>query len=55
MGCVPGRLHPISRRFLDAWLDGDLATATFRRLFHLPNSDYLEAGQCLVILVGIAG
>lgn len=55
IGCVPSGLHPVSRQFLDSWLAGDLPTATFRRLFHLPNSDYLDTAQCLVSLMGIAG
>ena len=55
IACVPAELHPVSRQFMDSWLAGNLSTATFRRLFHLPNSDYLDAGQCLITLMGIAG
>lgn len=46
--CLPGRLHPVSRMFLEAWLAGDIGTPTFRRFFHMPNSDYLEVSKCLV-------
>ena len=46
--CLPERLHPVSRMFLDAWLAGTIATPTFRRFFHMPNSDYLKVGECLV-------
>jgi len=55
MTCVPPDLHPVSRQFLDSWLAGDLATATFRRLFHLPNSAYIDVAECLVTFMGIAG
>jgi len=40
-------LHPVSRNFLDYFLAGQLPLVLFRRYFHLPNSDYLAAGQCL--------
>lgn len=46
--CLPERLHPISRQFLDAWLDGEMTTASFLRWFHMPNSDYLDVAQCLL-------
>ena len=46
--CLPERLHPVSRMFLEHWLQGSLPTAEFLRLFHLPNSDYLPVAQCLL-------
>lgn len=46
--CLPERLHPISQRFLEAWLKGEMATADFLRWFHMPNSSYLEVAQCLL-------
>jgi hypothetical protein len=55
LGCIPGGLHPVSREFLDAWLAGHMSTENFRRFFHLPNSDYLEAAQCIVALIGVSG
>ncbi|MEE8435775.1 MAG: hypothetical protein V3S64_13405 [bacterium] len=46
--CLPQRLHPVSRRILEAWLAGKIETHIFRRFFHLPDSDYLPVGACLV-------
>jgi hypothetical protein len=46
--CLPERLHPVSRQFLDLWLSGELSTSEFIRWFHMPNSDYLETTQCLL-------
>lgn len=49
--CLPDQLHPVSRDFLDAWLAGDMSTAMFLRFFHLPNSDYLDVGRCILAAV----
>jgi len=49
--CLPERLHPVSRMFLELWLNGTLPTAEFLRVFHLPNSDYLPVAQCLLTAV----
>ena len=50
-GCVlPRRMHRASRVFLDHYIEGDLTVAEFRRLFSLPNSDYLGLGACLIAL-----
>ena len=50
-GCVlPRRMHRASRAFLDHYIEGDLTVAEFRRLFSLPNSDYLGLGACLIAL-----
>lgn len=46
--CLPKRLHPVSRRILEAWLAGLIPTPVFQRFFHLPNSDYLPVGECLI-------
>lgn len=46
--CLPERLHPVSRQFLELWLQGSIGTRTFRRFFHMPNSDYLPVGECLL-------
>jgi hypothetical protein len=51
LACLPERLHPVSRYFLDRWLDGTLTTPEFLRWFHMPNSDYLEVGRCLLTAV----
>ena len=51
LGCLPERLHPVSRYFLEQWLDGLLSTPEFLRWFHMPNSDYLEVGRCLLSAV----
>ena len=46
--CLPEKLHPVSRLFLDSWLRGDLSTAEFLRWFHMPNSDYISVAYCLL-------
>ena len=46
--CLPARLHPVSRRFLDAFLDGRITKRDFLWAFHLPNSDYLPVAECIV-------
>jgi len=51
--CLPERLHPVSRMFLETWLSGHMSTAEFLRWFHMPNSDYLSVAQC--ILAAVAG
>ena len=38
-------------QFLEAWLAGEMSTAQFLRWFHMPNSDYLEVAQCLLMAV----
>ena len=45
------RLHPVSRIFLDQYLDGVLAEHLFLRYFSLPNSSYIELAECLVTLL----
>lgn len=49
--CLPGRLHSFSRQVLDLYLEGHLPTSEFRRWFHMPNSDYLPASDCIAQLV----
>jgi len=49
--CLPPRLHSFSRNVLDSYIAGHLATAEFRRWFHMPNSDYLMIGDCIAQLV----
>ena len=46
--CLPARLHPVSRMFLESWLAGRISTPIFRRFFHLPDSTYLQVSECLV-------
>ena len=48
LGCLPERLHPVSARILAAFLDGRLTESDFRWGFHLPNSDYLSVGECIL-------
>ena len=50
--CLPVRLHPVSRRFLDAFLAGRITKQDFLWAFHLPNSDYLPVAQCIVRTLG---
>ena len=49
--CLPPALHGFSRRVLDLYLAGDMPTSEFRRWFHMPNSDYLPASDCIAQLV----
>jgi len=51
LACLPERLHPISRQFLEIWLSGNLPTSEFLRWFHMPNSDYLPVAQCILSAV----
>ena len=47
-GCaLPEKLHGASRSVLLHYVEGTLPIAEFRRLFSLPNSEYLELGACL--------
>ena len=48
--CLPDRLHPVSRIYLDNWLTGDLSTAEFLRWFHMPNSDYISVAKCILTI-----
>jgi|GEM_PF-3078213 len=49
--CLPAPLHPFSRAVLDLYLRGHLATSEFRRWFHMPNSSYLPASDCIAQMV----
>jgi hypothetical protein len=46
--CLPERIHPVSRQFLDAFLVGHISRAQFLRIFSLPNSDYLAVQDCII-------
>ena len=46
--CLPARLHPVSRMFLEAFLRGNITQQEFLWAFHLPNSDYLPVAECIV-------
>ncbi len=35
----PHRLHPVSQKFFERFVDGFMTTADFMRFFSLPNSD----------------
>ena len=53
IGCsFPERLHPVSRLFLEAYLEGRMPTTQFQRFFSLPNSDYIPLAECLVQVFG---
>ena len=50
--CVfPKRMQSTSRMVLAAYIDNEMSTAEFLRLFSLTNSRYLELGDCLVRLL----
>jgi hypothetical protein len=46
--CLPSHLHPVSAQILDLFLNGRLPLEEFRRLFSLPNSDYLPVTDCIL-------
>ena len=48
LACLPPKLHPVSMQILDMFLDGRLPLEEFRRLFSLPNSDYLTVTDCVL-------
>lgn len=49
--CLPGQLHPFSQLVLDYYLDNRIPTSEFRRLFHMPNSDYLPVSDCIAQVI----
>ncbi len=49
--CLPDRLHPVSAKILEAFLDGRLTEMDFRWGFHLPNSDYLTVSECILAVL----
>ncbi len=50
-GCgLPGRMHRVSRVFLDSYVRGDISAAEFRRRFSLPNSGLIEVGRSIAHL-----
>ncbi len=52
ISCLPERLHPVSRLFLEYWLEGAMTTSEFLRWFHMPKSAYLPVGKCIVAALG---
>ena len=52
--CLPERLQPMSRLFLDRWFGGAMPTMQFLRWFHMPNSNYLLVARCLLSVVARA-
>ncbi len=49
--CLPPHLHSFSRMVLDHYLSGRMNTSEFRRWFHMPNSSYLTASDCIARIV----
>ena len=48
LGCLPDQIHWFSQAILDYYLSGTITTGEFLRWFHMPNSDYLPASECIV-------
>lgn len=48
LACLPSHLHPVSAQILTLFLDGSLPIGEFRRLFSLPDSDYLPVTDCIL-------
>jgi hypothetical protein len=48
LACLPPHLHPVSAQILALFLSGDLPVEEFRRMFSLPNSDYLPVTDCIL-------
>lgn len=49
--CLPIPLHPFSLAVLELYLAGRMPTSEFRRWFHMPNSTYLSASDCIAQMV----
>ena len=49
--CLPERLHPVSRMFLELYIQGQITKQDFLWGFHLPNSDYLPVAACIVDII----
>jgi hypothetical protein len=54
LACLPPHLHPVSAQILEMFLSGSLPLEEFRRLFSLPNSDYLPVTDCILRVLHIA-
>jgi hypothetical protein len=48
LACVPEHMHWFSQAILDYYVSGRITTGEFLRWFHMPNSSYLAAGECVV-------
>ena len=48
LACLPDHIHWFSQTILDHYLAGHITTGEFMRWFHMPNSDYLAASECIV-------
>lgn len=48
LACMPDHIHWFSQVILDHYLAGEITTGEFMRWFHMPNSDYLAASECIV-------
>lgn len=46
--CLPPSLHPFSAKVFALYTNGLITTGEFLRWFHMPNSDYLPLGVCIV-------
>ncbi len=46
--CMLEGLHWFSLKMLDYYVTGQISTGEFLRWFHMPNSSYIEIGQCIV-------
>ena len=46
--CLPqAPLHRFSQEVLNLYVAGRMPTSEFRRWFHMPNTDYLHASDCV--------
>ncbi len=48
LACMPDQIHWFSQAILDYYLSGRITTGEFLRWFHMPNSSYLAASECIV-------
>jgi hypothetical protein len=48
VACLPDHMHWFSQAILDYYVSGTISTGEFMRWFHMPNSDYLAASECIV-------
>ncbi len=48
ISCLPDGLHWFSAQIFDYYIAGSISTGEFLRWFHMPNSDYIPAAECIV-------
>jgi hypothetical protein len=47
----PDVLHPVSEGILNNYVDGVISVSDFLRWFSMPNSEYIDLAQCIVLML----